>query len=66
MDDAQDQNQGPEQCGTTGITINEQDDIVEDYVNQPVNVPYDEMQALGETFNLNDVSNNNNSDAPIN
>ena len=66
LDDAQDQDQGPEQGGATGIPISEQDDIVEDYVNQPVNVPYDEMQALRETFNLNDGSNNNNSDSPIN
>ena len=66
LDDAQDQDQGPEQGGATGIPISEQDDIVEDYVNQPVNVPYDEMQALRETFNLNDGSNNNNSNSPIN
>ena len=50
----------------TGIPINEQDDIVDDYINQPVNVPFDEMQALRETFNLNNGSNNINSDGPMN
>ena len=58
FDDAQDQNCGPEQGGASGIPLEEQDDMVEDYIQQPVNARYDEVQKLKEVFNLTNTDDN--------
>ena len=58
FDDAQDQNCGPDQGGASGIPLEEQDDMVEDYIQQPVNARYDEVQKLKEVFNLTNTDDN--------